>query len=115
MESLQVLVHVEILLLGGSVLLVLEGAVEGAEALNLYLLRLQQHLNETAAELLQHAVNDVGGVDRAVLRNVVSQLARVQRLEVLDLCVPLAESHAVRVLVLLYFIQNLCHSCVCFT
>ena len=104
------LVHIEVLLLQRTVLLVLQGAVERAEPLDLYLLRLQQHLNETAAELLQHAVNDVGGVDRSVLRDVVSQLARVQRLEVLDLCVPLAESCTERILVLFYFIQNLCHS-----
>jgi len=62
-ESLQVLVHIEILLLQGTILLVLEGAIEGAKPLNLYLLRLQQHLDETAAELLQYAVDDVGGVD----------------------------------------------------
>ena len=90
-ERLQVLVHIEVLLLQRTVLLVLQGAVEGAEPLDLYLLRLQQHLNQTAAELLQHAVNDVGGVDASVLRDVVSQLSGVQRLEVLDLCVPLAE------------------------
>ena len=43
-------------------------------------------------------------------RDVVGQLSGVQRLEVLDLRVPLAEGRRVRVLVLLYFIDNLCHS-----
>ena len=62
------------------------------------------------AELLEYAIDDVGSVDRAVLRDVVSQLSGVQRLEVLDLRVPLAEGRRVRVLVLLYFIDNLCHS-----
>ena len=105
--------RVELLLLQGTILLVLESAVEGAEALNLYLLRLQQHLNETAAELLQYAVNDIGGVDTSVLRDVVSQLSGVQCFQTLDLSVPLAEGRAVRVLVLLYFIQNLCHTLKC--
>ena len=55
MQCLQVLVHVEVLLLGSAALLVLHRAVERTEALNLYLLRLQQHLDKAATELLQHA------------------------------------------------------------
>ena len=112
-QRLQVLVHVEVLLLQGSVLLVLEGAVEGAEALDLHLLRVEQHLQQTAAELLQHAVDHVGGVDASVFGDVLRQLARVERLQALDLSVPLAEGSAVGVLVLLHFIQNFCHSNVC--
>jgi hypothetical protein len=38
------------------------------------------------------------------------ELARVQRFQPLDLSVPLAKGSVVLVLVLLYFIQNLCHS-----
>jgi len=45
-----------------------------------------------------------------VLRDVLRQLARVQRFQTLDLRVPLSEGGVVLVLVLLYFIQNLCHS-----
>ena len=90
-ERLQVLVHVAVLRLQRTLLLVLQRAVERAAALYLHLLRVEEHLKQTASELLQYAVNDVGSVDRAVLRDVVGQLSGVQRLEVLDLCVPLAE------------------------
>ena len=83
MERTQVLADVEVLLLGRATLGVLEGAVERAEALNLHLLRLQQHLQQTAAELLQHTIDDIGGVDATVLRDVVGQLSGVQRLRVL--------------------------------
>ena len=79
-------------LLQRTLLLVLQRAVERAETLYLHLLRVEEHLKQTASELLQYAVNDVGSVDRAVLRDVVGQLSGVQRFEVLDLCVPLAGS-----------------------
>ena len=60
-ERLQVLVHVEVFLLQCTLLLVLQRAVERAEALDLHLLRVEEHLKQTASELLQYAVNDVGG------------------------------------------------------
>ena len=65
-QRLHVLVGVVILLLVGTALLVLERGVEGAEALNLHLLRLQEHLYETAAEFLQHAIDHVGGATSGV-------------------------------------------------
>ena len=113
-QSIQVAVHAELVLRLSASLGVFERSVERAEALDLHLLRLQKHLDETTAELLQHAEYDIGRIDAAVLRDVLRQLARVHRLQRLHLSKPLAVSHAVRVLVLLYFIQNLCHNNVCF-
>ena len=111
-QPLDVLLRVVLVFRGSS--RALDGAVERAEAVDLHLLRVEQHLQQTAAELLQHAVNDVGGVDRAVLRDVVCQLARIQRFETLGAAVPHAVALRLRVVVSFYFIQNLCHSCVFF-
>ena len=55
----------------------LNGTVERAQAVNLHPLRVEQHLNQARAELLQHAEHHVGGVDAAVVGNVAGQLARV--------------------------------------
>ena len=109
-QRLQMLANVKLILFHRAVLLVLQGAVECAKAINLHLLTLQQHLDETRAELLQHAVHHVGGVDRAMLRDVSSQLACVQRFQVLDDCEPLAKCTRYAVSVLFYFVQNLCHN-----
>ena len=49
-----------------------------------------------------------------MLADVVGQLAGVQRLERLHLGIPLAVGGIVLVAVLLYFIQNLRHTLVCF-
>ena len=111
-QGFEVLPDVKVLLLLRTAWLVLQRAVERAEAVNLHLFRLQQHLDEARAKPLQHAVHHIGRVDRAVLRDVLRQPARVQRFEVLHLREVLAVSSRLRVLVLFHFIDNLCHSCV---
>ena len=113
-QSLQARVHAELVSTLGAALRVLDGAVERAQALNLHSLRLQQHLNQTAAELLQHAVHHVGRVDRAVLGDVLCQLARVQGLDGLAVREPHAIDPGGRVRVLLQLIKNLRHNLSCF-
>ena len=105
-QSLQARVHAELVSTLGAALRVLDGAVERAQALNLHSLRLQQHLNQAAAELLQHAVHHVGGVDGAVLGDVLCQLARVQGLDGLAVREPHAIDPGGRVRVLLQLIKN---------
>ena len=51
--------------------------VEGAETVDIDLLRLQEHLDDARAVLLQHAVDNVGRIYRAVLSNVLRHLAVV--------------------------------------
>ena len=109
-QTLDVLLHVELVLAHRTALRALDGGIERAEALNLHALRLQQHLNQAAAELLHHAVNHVGRVDRTVLGNVVRQPTGVQTLQILHASVELAEGAAVLVLVLVHFINNLRHT-----
>jgi len=108
-QTLDVRVHVELVLAHCTALVALQRGVERAESLDLHLLRVEQHLDQTATELLQYAVNDVGGVNRSVLADVGCQLTGVQTLKVLYSAVPLTESLRVRVLILVHFIDNLCH------
>ena len=75
--------------------------------LNQTLLRVEQHLDQATAELLQHAVNDIGGVNQSVLADVGCQLTGVQTLKVLYSAVPLTESLRVRVPILVHFIDIL--------
>ena len=69
-------------------------------------------------ELLEHAIDHVGGVDRAVVGDVVGQAPEVECTEHHGSRIPLAESGAVFVAVLIDIIQHgnscLCHSCVFF-
>ena len=109
MQCLQVGVHVELVLLVGSALLVLDGAVEGAQTVYLHLLRIEQHLDQARTELLQYSKHHVLGVNRAVLTDVLCQSARVHSLKTLHVTKPLAERLRLVCLVLLYFIQNFCH------
>ena len=51
--------------------------VERAETVDIDLLRLQEHLDDARAVLLQHTVDDVGRIYRAVLSNVLRHLAVV--------------------------------------
>ena len=62
MQRLQVLLGAEVLLLQGSTFLILEGGEENSQTINLHSLALQQHLQQTRAELLQHTKHHVGGV-----------------------------------------------------
>ena len=112
-QGLDVLLHRELVLRQRSQT-VLDGGVERAQAVNLHLLRVEQHFQQTAAELLKHAEYDVLRVDTAMFRDVLRHLSRVQRFHTLDASVPLAVGSRLRVLVLRHFINNLCHSCVCF-
>ena len=89
----------------------LDGGVEGAQSVDLHLLALQEHLDETGAELLQHAQHHVAGIDGAVLCDVTCHLARVERLGVFHLRIPLAVAlgHLV-VRVFLQSVIDLCHN-----
>ena len=113
-EGLQVGIRREFLLGGSTALLILDGAVEGAQTIDLHSTRVEQHLQHAAAELLEHAEYHVGGVDTAVLGDMSGQLSGVHSLYALGLCKPLAEDLRSCVLVLLKQIKNLCHNCVCY-
>ena len=80
MQALQVLLGREVLLLGCTASLILQGSEEYTQTVNLHSLRIQKHLQQTAAELLQHSKHHVGGVDASVLSDVVRHLAGVQYL-----------------------------------
>ena len=53
-QRLEVGIRREFLLGGSAALLILDGGVEGAQTVDLYAARVEQHLQHTAAELLQH-------------------------------------------------------------
>ena len=110
MQRFQVRVHIELVLGSCATLLILDGGKERAEAVNLHLLRIEQHLQQTTAELLHHAVHHVGRVNRPVLADVVRKLAGVQTLQILHASVVLAVSGRMLVLVLVHFIDNLRHN-----
>ena len=110
MQTLHVLQNVELVLGHGATLHALQSSVEGSQSLDLHLLRVEQHLQQTTAELLHHAVHDVGGVNTSVLCDVIRQLTGVQTLQILHTAVPLAVSTVVLVLVLVHFINNLRHT-----
>lgn len=65
MQTLKILLWQELVLALGSALGVLEGCEEYAQTVDLYSLALQQHLEQTRAELLEHSEYHVGSVDRA--------------------------------------------------
>ena len=113
-QTPDVLVYIELVLAQSTALLALDGGVEGTQTINLHLLRVKQHLQQTAAELLQNTIYHVGGINASVLANVVRQLTGVQALQVLHSSVVLAIGSAVLILVLVNFINNLCHNFVCF-
>ena len=114
MQTFDVLLHVELVLAHRTALGALNGGIERAQSLNLNALRVEQHLQQAAAELLHHAVHHVGRVNRTVLGNVVRQLARVHTLQILHASVVLAVGRVVLVLVLVHFINNLRHNLLCF-
>ena len=107
MQSLQVLAYVKLLLAVGTALLVLDGSEEGAQTVNLHALALQQHLYQTTAELLQHTEHHVGGVDTAVLADVLCQLAGVHSFYGLTVGKPLTVNLGQIVFVLSQLIKNL--------
>ena len=76
-QTPDVLVYIELVLAQSTALLALDGGVEGTQTINLHLLRVKQHLQQTAAELLQNTKHHVRCVDRAVLCNVSSHLSCV--------------------------------------
>ena len=90
MQALQVLLGREVLLLGCTASLILQGCEEYTQTVNLHSLRIQEHLQQTAAELLQHSEHHVGCIDATVLTDVVSHLAGIQYLDGLTVCKPLA-------------------------
>ena len=77
MERSQVCSHVVVFLLGCSASRVLDGAVECAETVNLHLLRFEQHLQNTGAELLQYTQYHVLRVDTTVFTDVLCHLSDV--------------------------------------
>ena len=111
-QGADVLLHAVLVLRLGTAV-VLDGRVERAQAVNLHLLRVQQHLHQAGAELLQHTEHHVCRVQATVLRNVLRQLARVQRLQALDVGVPLLVGATLGILVLNNLIDNLCHNLLC--
>jgi hypothetical protein len=60
-ERLQVRVHTEVLLAGGTALLILDGGVEDAQSVDLHALALKQHLEQTRLKLLHDAFYNVLG------------------------------------------------------
>ena len=62
MQGLEVLLHIKVVLLCASALSILEGSEEGSQTFDLHSLRLQQHLYQTAAELLLHTKYHVGSI-----------------------------------------------------
>ncbi len=110
MQGLEVLLHIEFLFGVCTTALVLDGGEEGAQAINLYSLTLQQHLHQTTAELLQYSKHHVGGINTSVLADVGSQLAGVHGFYSLAMGKPLAIDRCFLVLVLSQLIKNLCHN-----
>ena len=90
-QRLQVGIWREFLLGGCAALLILDGAVEGAQTVDLYSARVEQHLQHAAAELLEYSEHHVWGVNTSVLSDVASQLTGVHSLYALGLCKPLAK------------------------
>ena len=66
-QRLEVLVHIEIILAEGTAGLILDGSIKSTQTINLHALALQQHLQQTAAELLQHTEHHIGRIQTAML------------------------------------------------
>ena len=113
-QGFQVLGWREILLSQGSAGLVLQGCEEDAQTVDLYSFRVQQHLQQTASEFLQHSEYHVWGVDASVFRDVVGHLSGVQCFDGFSVGKPLTVNLRVLDVVLLQQIKNLCHNVVCF-
>lgn len=92
MESLQVLTHIKLFLLGSTAGLILQGSEEGAQTVDLHSLALQQHLNQAATELLQHTKYYILRINATVLTDVLCQLAGVQGFNTLTVGEPLAKN-----------------------
>ena len=104
-ESLQVLTHIKLLLLGSTAGLILQGSEEGTQSVDLHSLALQQHLNQTATELLQHTKYYILRINATVLADVLCQLAGVQGFNTLAVGEPLAKYLRLIVLVLSQLIK----------
>ena len=109
-QRLDVLLHVELLRALSATLGALCREVEDAQSVDLHLARVEELLDETGAELLQHAKDDVGGVDTSVLGDVVRHLTGVQGLDSLHSREVLTIGRMILHLVLIDFINNFCHS-----
>ena len=105
MESLQVLTHIKLLLLGSTAGLILQGSEEGTQSVDLHSLALQQHLNQTATELLKHTKYYILRINATVLADVLGQLAGVQDFNTLAVGEPLAKYLRLVVLVLSQLIK----------
>ena len=114
-ESLQVLTHIKLLLLGSTAGLILQGGEEGAQTVDLHSLALQQHLHQTATELLQHTKHYILRINATVLADVLGQLAGVQGFNTLAVGEPLAKYLRLIVLVLSQLIKNLRHTLIMFS
>ena len=104
-ESLQVLTHIKLILLQSASGLVLQGCEEGTQTIDLHSLALQQHLNQTATELLQHTKYYILRINATVLTDVLCQLAGVQGFNTLAVGEPLAKYLRLIVLVLSQLIK----------
>ena len=109
-ESLQVLTHIKLLLLGSTAGLILQGSEEGTQTIDLHSLALQQHLNQAATELLKHTKYYILRINATVLTDVLCQLAGVQDFNTLAVGEPLAKYLRLVVLVLSQLKKNLCHT-----
>ena len=106
MKTVESALGVELVEADGTALLVLGHQVEGSQTLQLDFLRLKQHLHDTCLSLGEHTLDDILGVDRSVLREVLGQFAGVQRLGVNDSTIVLAISRTLVVLVLINVIND---------
>ena len=84
--------------------------VEGAQAVELQLVALQEQLLEAVDELLDDALHHVGGVDGTVLLDVAADVVGDQGALADESCVGLAVGVRLLVLVLVRAIIDLCHN-----
>lgn len=89
---------------------VLSHQVEGAQSLQLDLLRLQQHLDDAGLSLGEHTLYHVLGVNGAVLRDMPCELAGVQCFQVHDAPEKVAMRGTVLIRVLVHVIDNFRHN-----
>ena len=99
---------VELILIFGA--LAATGEIEGAQSVELQLVALQEQLLEAVDELLHHALDDVGGVDGAVLLDVTADVVGDEGTLADKSSVGLTVGVGLAVLVLVRAIIDLCHN-----
>ena len=110
MQTVERALGVELFETWCTALLVLGHQVEGSQTLELHLLRLEQHLNDTCLCLGEHTLNHVLGEYRSVLRDVLRQLTGVECLCVNDSTVELTISRTCLVLCPFSLVLGSCFS-----